>query len=385
MVRVLCGLTLILAAPAIMDIRAAAQSAEPVDATPVPPAAVIAFARDDALRQPDSLVYFHLDDGAGILLERLRRDASTARRSRLEANLFELIGRPKDQPAAPGDIFLSPLRQGDGSIRSAILVESSTGYVAYFPQLGKGSFLGEVRTTLGRPFAAMAKEDRNFALLTRRAGKGRSAEVILYHPTSGRALALSRILDFPSQPEMTPVRGLPTLGGPVTAVVIDGPGGRTRGYLLLDEESGEIHYASVDQDGRVTGDQLRTDGLYAVFPTRPEQPASPRFLAAPITDQDGAVRHLLVVDAGTGQIAWLAHVDGAGGTPRLRALTQDLSRFLDTRQPDAVRSLALVGRRSGNGATLGAWLIDARTRRVLLIDRFDSPDELRISPVNIER
>ncbi len=361
----------------------AATESEPVSL--IPPATVAAFTRDDALRPPDNLISFRLDDGSGFQLNRLRRDPAQARSSRLNENLFTLIGRPSDQPSPPGDLFLAPLRQGDGAIRSAILVESSTGYVAYFPQLGKGSTLGEIRTTLGRPFESIASDDRNFVLFGRRAGNGRSTDVILYHATTGTALALADVSEFSAQPTMVPIRGLPSLGGPVSGLSIDGPGGRTIGYLVLDEESGEIHYAAVDSDGRITGSQARTDGLYAVFPTEAEQAAEPRFLTAPITDEDGAVRHVLIVDSGTGQVAWLADVDGVDNPPRLRALTLDLRRFLDTRQPDAVRSLALLPRRSGDGGTRGVWLLDARSRRTLLVDGLDSPAELRVSPVEIDR
>lgn len=398
--RTLCALGLLVGISTSVSVPAAAQPTEsPANeagaAVPVedgaaaeprtPPVTVAAYTRDDALRPPDSVVYFRLDDGTGSQLSRLRRDPARARSSRLDENLFTLIGRPRDQPAVPGDLFLAPLRQGDGAIRSAVLVESSTGYVAYFPQLGKGSTLGEIRTTLGRPFVSIANDDRNFALLVRRAGNGRSTEAILYHATTGSALTLPDLTEFPAQPTMTPVRGLPTLGGPVSALSVDGPGGRTIGYLILDEESGEIHYAAVDPDGRVTGEQLRTDGLYAVFPTQAEHAAAPRFLTAPVTDEDGAVRHVLVVDAGTGQVAWLANVDGADNSPRLRSLTLNLKRYLDTRQPNAVRSLTLLPRRAGDGATRGVWLLDARSRRMLLIDGLDSPSELRVSPVEIER
>lgn len=346
-----------------------------------------AFGRDDSGRLTDQMVYVWLADGSGTALERLRRKPATARTARLGENLFTRIGRPHDQPADAGELFLAALREADGAVRSALLVESSTGYVAYFPQLGKGSVLGAIRTTVGRPFGPLADDDGNFALLLRRDDHGRTVEAVLYHATRGQAIVLRQLDTLPSQPQTAPLAGLPVLRGPVTATAIDGPGGATRGYLLFDQASGEIHAIAIGPDGNVRGDRLRGEGLYTVFPAETEQPASPRFLVAPISDEDGALRHVLIADAGSGQLAWLVNAGARRGTPRLRAIDLDLDRFLATASAARVRGLAWVPRRAGDGATTGAWLIDAATRRVLLLDGLDpaSPSALRVEPVELQR
>ncbi len=173
--------------------------------------------------------YFQVDLASGdtFVIDRVRRDPLSTRRTRLGQNLHQLIGRPVEPPPVVGEIMLAPLHGGDDSVRSALLVESSTGYVAYFDDLGKNNRLGTIRTTSGRPFGDIVAPDGNFALLMRRTGSGRTVDAILYHATTGKARALRNIEKLPTEPKAVTVSGLPILTGRVAAVPLQREGGGT--------------------------------------------------------------------------------------------------------------------------------------------------------------
>ena len=103
----------------------------------------------------DSYFAFSLQDGAGRQVDRLRRDPLSLRARNTPENLFQIIGRPTDQPALPGEVFLAPIRSSDGSVRAAVYVETSIGYVAYFENLGRGGKIGQFTSVAGRPFEAV--------------------------------------------------------------------------------------------------------------------------------------------------------------------------------------------------------------------------------------
>lgn len=343
----------------------------------------IAVAFDEALRTSDALIYFRLDDGRGAMLDRLRREPARARVNRTDDNLFQAIGRGREHPAVPGELLGLPLRGRSGKTEHLLLVETSTGYVAYFEKITKNRPLGTIRTTLGRPFEDLAEGDGRFILVGRRGGNGRTDDALLYHASSGRARLLREVFEMPLEPEIQTVSGLPRLEGEVAATAIDGANGRTLAYLFVDGAEGALHQATVAATGEVSGVRRLSLALFDVFPQATPAPASPRFVTVPINRDDGATTRVLVIDIGSGTLGWLGNVDQ--GTPTLTALDLDLTRFLTAPGAPAVRSLEAVPRFFGGSDTLGAWLVDGRARQILYLDGFSDPRALRIAPVDLTR
>lgn len=345
------------------------------------PGAVAAVPRLDTSAGVAEFFYFDLDRGDGFVIDPSRRDPRSARGRRLQENVFTTIGRPTDQPASPGEVLLGPITNGDGSVRSLIFVETSTGYTAFFDQLGKGGRLGEITSTVGRPFGPLADADGNYALLMRR---GRSEAAILYHATAGKALAALDVDDRPSQPRVVPIDGLPALGGRVTAAALSRGVDATDGFVLIDGGRGDILRVALDERGLPVGTTTYDFNLFDAFSREVESSADPRFLAIPVAVDGGATRHIVIVDLGTGRMAWLANVDGAFAAPSLQALSNDWTRFL-TVGGEQPRPLGVVGHTTSGGATDGAWLIDGPSGRLLYIDNFERPDNLTISAVTLDR
>lgn len=349
-----------------------------------PPVPVVAVALDEAVRPADDVFYFYLDDGRGFALDRLRREPSAARQSRLAANLFERIGRRRDRPARPGELLLLPLHRRGGEVEDVLLVETSTGYVAYFEKIGKGGPLDTMHTTIGRPFEGLAADDGRFVLLGRKGGGGRTEDAWLYHTPSGRAQRLRGVAELPSGAATSTVAGLPQLAGEVAAAGVDAANGRTNAFVLVDAASGSIDHVAVDEAGSVIGVRRHAGDLWTVFPSTPPSPAAPRFLLVPVDDDRGATRHVLIIDTASGILGWLRNVD-QGTAASLSRLGLEIERFLQLTGAPASRSLTAVARYFGDGDTLGAWLIDARGRRLLYLDGFGDPGSLRATPVEMVR
>ncbi|RMH17037.1 MAG: hypothetical protein D6696_16720 [Acidobacteria bacterium] len=351
-------------------------------AAQTPPRALLVLPRLDATSATDSFFYFALDGGTGYEVDRVRRNALEVRQSRLGRNLFELIGRPTSQAAVPGELLLAPLHSADDSVREALLVETSTGYVAYFEQLGKGGNLGEIKTPAGRPFESLRAAGGNFALLARRLGSGRTVAVTLYRATDGRALTLLGVDELPIQPEVRSADGLPALDGRVLAVDLQGGGGRTLGHLVIDQGSGAIYHVTLAGDGSIAASRRRPQNLFDVFPREAARPVAERFLAVPVQIAGQVTRHVLLIDAASGRLAWLADVDGALAEPSLEALERDLN---DSLPGDGPRALAAVPRQVGDGVTSGAWVLDGVSGRTLYLGNLALPQGLTINRVTVIR
>ena len=97
----------------------------------------------------EELFTLDLENGRSQSIQ-VRRDPLEVRLRPFDSNLFQEIGRPAGQPGQSGEIHLMPIHQGDGSIRAALFVEASTGYTAYFEQIGRGGRFGRIVTTIGR-------------------------------------------------------------------------------------------------------------------------------------------------------------------------------------------------------------------------------------------
>jgi hypothetical protein len=308
---------------------------------------------------------FSLRDGAGVKVDRLRREPLDLRTQAWGENLFQVIGRPAGQPATPGEIFLEPIRGNDGSVRAAIYVETTIGYVAYFNDLGKGSKIGEISTVAGRPYETIGSSDGNYALLTRSASSGRTEGAYLYHATSGRGIYLDGMAKLSITGKIVTTSPLPTLTGPVAAVPLFLGSKATSGYLVVDPSSGEIHFLATN--GALL-DQLATRksplNLYDAL-SREGACTSPRRLTLAAIQRDKELTlHALVFDAVTGGMALIENVHDQTLT-RLTLVRANLDSEL--RSTGGERLLTPIPNPVSGGQTLGVWVHDSQSGRLLYI------------------
>lgn len=343
-------------------------------------APVAAFGRT-ASEATDAIFYFDLRDGRASIVDRLRRDASGGRVEGLRPGLFELIGRPTDQPARTGEILVAPIFD-NGNVRHAFLVESSTGYLAYLLDLGKKGTLANLSTALGRPFGPLAAPDGDFALLMRRRS-GRSEGAYLVHGETGRGLYVDGVATQALDPRVSSTSTVPTLAGPIAGVALEDGGRTTLGFVLFDEASGSLVHLDLDAQApeRLTVRPSETK-LYDAFPRAAVHATHHRFLPVALQTGDGT-RAVLVVDAGTGEMALLEDPRGLGRATWTK-LRPDLDAHLTPPPVGEARGLAAVERADGRGDTLGVFVLDGTRRALVYVDRVLAPAEVTVAPVALE-
>lgn len=350
----------------------------PLDAQSAPTRSLIAAWRFDGNGTTDSFVYFDSSDGRGYLVDRLRRNPQELRRRLLPENLFGAIGRPGDQPALPGELQLVPLIASGGTVRSALLVETSSGYLAYFDDFARNQKLGEMSTTIGRPFSRLSAVDGAFALLPRRARGGRTEAVYLYHAPTGRCLMVTGVESLETEPGVVQVTDLPTMSN-VAAVTLE-RNRATTGFLLIDQGGARIFFIDIDPaaPSRPTVRRSSLD-LTRQFPGSLGDPPGQRFL--PIALQGaGDTLSVLVVHVPTGAMGL---IDGLRDDqpPSFVPIDANLSTvFASGTEP---RQLTAVPREVA-GSTQGIWLLDAASGSLAYVDRPLRPVDLAVGRVRFE-
>lgn len=326
--------------------------------------------------------YYYLDLGSGgvTLVDQLRRDPVQLRVQRLGQNIFGEIGRPATQPAAAGEILLEPIHSASRNARAALFVETSTGYVAYYDQLGRGGVFGKIVTVIGRPFAALAAADGNFALLMRHNSSGRTSGAYLYHAGSGRGLYLRIPNKINADVSTSAAAGFPRLTGKVSAAELQ-TSDQTTGYLVADAADGSVRFLELDGDN-VTARDAQVS-LFPTFSGEVANPASRQITAAPIRDSGETTTHVLFVDAMSGDLAVIGGVDDPSRPPVLQKLTANLYAALGTNAGDGWRNVAAVPGVAGNGATSGVWLIDSLTRRAAYVENPATPGSATVRRVRV--
>lgn len=323
--------------------------------------------------------WLDLADGRGFRVDRLRREPLELRLRVLDDNLFEIVGRPTDPAAVPGEIHLLPIRSGSG-MRAVLFAEASTGYVAYFEDYDRDGW-GQPKVTLGRPFEALRAGDGNFALLPRRDGSGRTQGAYLYHATTGRTLYAAELAGLELDPPVTQVEGLPTLTGRVTATPLEIDDGETVGYLLLDGGDLSIYRLSLadpSNPARLGVARLDLD-LSSVFPAETSMPAGERRFAAVPLNVGEVTRSVLLIDGASGKLARIENPGGGGEDPTaLVPLRLELGE-LGPGSLDAVPNL------SGSGNTAGAWVLVGSPPRAIYLGGLDDPSTATAAPVRTER
>lgn len=325
----------------------------------------------------DKLLRIRLADGSADVVERLRRDPLAPRSRVLKENLFQVVGRPAGQAAAPGEIFLVPLAGSDGTVRSALYVESPIGYAAYFEDIGKGNKLGTVKTVAGRPFESVAATDNNFALLVRHDSSGRTVGAYLYHGTTGRAAYVDGLRRLETSLKPVPTPTLPPMTGGIAVAELHVDSEETSGYLVVDSQSGRLHVFDVPEEAPAQlSARLIPVNIFDVLPQdlSNETVTSPRrFELVPVQASDSQVLHVLLLDAVTGSLVLLENVADPM-TLLLRKISFNLNSALGA--VSGPRLLTPVPNLSSSGETTGVWVFDSQSDGVVYLSNPGDPNAI---------
>lgn len=327
--------------------------------------------------------YFSLDLASGriSLADQLRREPDRVRLRRGELNLFQAIGRPTSQPAQPGELALLPIRESDRSVRTALFVETSTGYTAFFDEVGRSDQIGKIVTTIGRPFGPLAAADLNFVLLPRREGSGKTVGAYLYHGTTGKGLYISGLDEIKPDPPVSATAELPTSTGYITAAPITSQE-RTESYVVIDSGTGGVFFLNTTGRPEQLAERKTSLELFGDFAAEQLNVAPRRFYPVPLQDGQDTTRRVLIVDVGSGQLGLL---DGIRSPePRVAILPQNIYSSIAGGIQTTSRHVELIPAVE-SGGTRGVWLSDSLTNTLLYIESPDSPADIAIRRVTVGR
>lgn len=320
--------------------------------------------------------FFFIDqaDGRGRVADRLRQ--STVRIRVLPGNLFGLYGR-ETQPVF-GDLHLAPIFDSGGTVRSALFVEASTGYMAYIEDLGRGGELGQLKTTIGRPFGPIRGGDGNYALLPLRGRNGATRGAYLYHGLDGATLYVDDIGELRNDPPVATATTLPTADGWVSSAELLNDE-QTVGFVLVDNHAGRVTRVDLAQSqlSRLSARTFDLD-LNEAFASDAYNPSPTRFVLVSLHAAGPSTTRLLVIDTSTGKLAYLDGLEGT--TAQLAFLAPNLYQALRPGLGDVTRVLTPIPDQGTSGRTEGVWLIDSQSGSIVYIDDVQDPARLSISP-----
>ncbi len=370
-----------------LDLEVASSSAQPTT-RPIfsaPPPSVVTspilvVPRYGGDESTTGIFFIRLDDGTAVFIDKIKGAPLSFRRRIVNQGVFTALGRTTDRPAKPGEILAGEIRASDGHVKGIFLVDTSTGAVAYLDDPGSASHGAMLRHVNGRPAAAIASDDGNFALIMRRDGSGRTDGAYLFHGTSGQCVYFAHVDDMGPNPIVEFTSELPAMEGKVAAVELQDGSEATPEALLIDGGSGRVYRVGAleHQPTQVTVTRQEVD-LFQFFPVTPTTPTPQRFVLIPGFSGNGATDSVFILDAGSGRMAVLKNVRKRGGM-RLDGSGQNLFSHLPE-SDGRPRVLAAAPKVGASGTTNGAWVFDSASGEVLFLENIRGSHDLRIHRV----
>lgn len=333
-----------------------------------------------------------LRDGSGATSRMLSVDLETGRIFELEPrrggeairiepsaqNLFNAIGRPLDQPAAVGEILVEEISDRAGRTRAYLMLETSSGYLAYFTRPGEKGLLGELRTITGRVAEPLASADGQYVWL-RRWDPARRWEVgYLIHASEGGCLVFAGIDRLEQELVAGRCEGVPTFRLGSNAVPIESDGGLVSGYAVIDATDGALLLLSFASDGDRKLLATRSPlALNTLFPQPEGAAPARRYALASVRTSGGGTVAVLAADTATGRLALLSGLERPS-TARGALLAEGMTAF--SRREQRSRPLEALPLVSPTRQTQGVWLVGEERSDLVWVSNLTSS-----SPVTVQR
>jgi hypothetical protein len=321
-----------------------------------------------------------LADGSGRFIDSVKLSPPSYRERPMDQNVLSALGRSPNESARPGEVLVGEIRATNGAVTGLLLVDTTTGVVAYLDEIVDEPHRAIVRNTDGRPAADLASFDGNYALLMRRDDSGATDGAYLYHATTGRCLYFAHVDDMEPVLEVEPASDLPVMEGRVAAITLQEASEATPEALLIDEASGTVYRVGAMERAPVQISVNRQNiDLFEVFPSSAQVTTPQRFVLVPGYADKGVTSAVFIIDAGTGRMAVLKNARQAGGmhlVPSDQVLPSHAAGF-----PTGAGTLAAVPKVGSKGTTDGAWVFGPAIDGVLVMENVRGPDNLEIHAV----
>ncbi len=353
---------------------ASVSSAQSAFASPI--LAVPKYDNDESTK---GIFFVNLDTGSAFFIDRVKHSPLSVRSRSLNLNAFSVLGRIPGRAALNGQVVIGEIRKGNGSVHALFLVDTTTGAAGYISDLASRSYEGKLQPVNGAPAASIASNDGRFTLVMIQGGTGKTKGVFLCHASS-QCLYFDGVGDLDTTLTGIHTNSIPSRRGALSALAIISDNDRTEHMLLLDHEDGSLHHVVIPKRKPAQLEVVPLAlNLLTHFPREAAVATPQRFVAVPVTAASGATEKVLIIDVGSGALAFLEKVRNS----KKISIEEINANIYDhmTRNVARPRVITAVPKLDSSGATEGAWLFDSVTGKIIFIDKIDKPKKLELKLV----
>ena len=341
---------------------------------------ILAIPRYDDDEATRDIFVINLENGRASVIDRVKRTPLEIRSRPFPHNVFNAIGRSTGLPAHNVQVLAGPIRNANGAVHAILLVDTTTGAMAYVTGLGDDPSKARLKRISHFPAQGMADPDGYFAMAMRQDSSGKTVGAYLYHGTTGRCALFKGVGDLRTDITATPITSLPTTGGSVSSMELHGGNEATTHFLLIDNENGMLLLVGgVEQRAaQLTAQTLRYN-LVSTFPTDAPVVTPIRFVPVPIATRSGSIDSALVIDVASGAMTVLKDLSKPSKV-RLVSVSRSVYGLLPA-NVGRPRTLTAVPKVSDKGTTRGAWLFDSATDTILFLNGLQDPKNMVVRVV----
>jgi hypothetical protein len=341
---------------------------------------ILAAPKFDNDESTEGIFFVSLETGNAFFIDRVKGSPLSVRTRTLNQNVFQALGRPPGDSARHGDILIGSIRKKSGQMHALLLLDTTSGAMAYITDLDDRSYEGRLRPIRGRPAERLAGDDGNFALVMWEARSGRTDGAFFVNGTTGDCLFFEGVGTLETNLIARTAPTLPVMPGGVSAMPIHADDESTSHMLLMDNRLGTLYYAELPRK-RPWDFAVSTlhRNLYVGLPREATVETPHRLVPVPITSSSGETDAAIIVDVGSGRMVVLKNL-----LEPSRVLLVGVDRTIYEKLPAEVarpRVITAVSKVDSSGATRGAWLFDSVTGSIVYLESLHNLRSLEIRTV----
>lgn len=323
-----------------------------------------------------------LKNGHASMVDRVKTTSLEIRSRPFPYNVFTALGRSLAQPALNGQILAGPIHKGNGEVHAVLLVDTTTGAMAYVTEMDGELTKFRIKRFSNLPAEHLADSDGNFALVMRREASGKTVAAYLYHGTTGQCALFNGLDDLATDITGMPTTSLPTTVGNVSSVALQGGSDATTHFLLIDNENGKMSLVGgVKRKPTQLTVKTLSRNLVSSFPKDTPVATPIRFVPVAVTTRSGSTNGALILDVASGSMAILEHLTEPSKL-RLVGVNHSIYGLLPANVGQA-RSISAVPKVDDSGVTVGVWFFDNASEKILFLNDLQNSNNLKLREVEI--
>ncbi len=341
---------------------------------------ILAVPKYDNDESTEGIFFISLETGNAFFIDKVKGSPLSVRTRTLNQNVFNALDRAPGESARHGDILVGPIRKKSGQMHALLLVDTTTGAMAYISELDSRSYDGRMNPIRGKPALDIIGGGNRFALAMWEAPSGKTEGAFLFNGTTGQGLFLEGVGDLEPYLEIKRTPALPPMPNGVSAVAIHAKDESTSHLLLLDHDAGTLYHLNLPNKRPWEFEVTRlSQNIFVAIPREGTVQTPHRLVPIPITSSSSATDRAMVVDVATGSMVLLDDLRDPKKTSLIGVnhnIYEKLPRVVA--RPRVITAVAKI---NSSGATEGAWLFDSVTGNIVFLENLQKLAQLEIKTV----